>query len=52
MILVLEVVLRVAIVIGSDSKVPLLIFVLQNLLVVLLLSVKIIDIKVLLELPL
>lgn len=52
MTLVLEVVLRIAIESSSDCKVTLLKFILQNLLVVLLLPVKIIDVEVLLELPL
>jgi hypothetical protein len=50
--LVLEVVLRIAIESTSDCKVALLKFILQNLLVILLLPVKIIDVEMLLELPL
>jgi hypothetical protein len=51
-ILVLEIVLRITVEITSDSKVALLEFILQNLLVVLLLSVKVVDVEVLLELAL
>ena len=52
MILVLEIMLRIGIEITTDSKMPLLEFILQNLLVVLLLPVKIIYVEVLLELSL
>lgn len=52
MILVLQIVLRIGVESTSDSKVALLKFILQNLLVVLLLSVKVVDVEVLLELAL
>ena len=52
MILVLEIMLRIVIEITTDSKMALLKFILQNLLVILLLSIKIIYVEVLLELSL
>ena len=51
-ILVWEIMLGIAVEIASDCKVALLKFILQNLLVVLLLSVKIVHVEVLLELAL
>lgn len=51
-ILVLEIMLRIVIEITTDSKMALLKFILQNLLVILLLSIKIIYVEVLLELSL